>query len=86
MASVASLREHLVEELNDLLNAEQQLTEALPQMAERASSHELRTAIRSPSPKRGSTPSASPRRSNSLARSLGKTCEAMEGSSKKARS
>jgi ferritin-like metal-binding protein YciE len=46
MASVASLREHLVEELNDLLNAEEQLTEALPKMAERATSRELRTAFR----------------------------------------
>ena len=44
MASVASLREHLVEELNDLLNAEEQLTEALPKMAERATSRELRPA------------------------------------------
>jgi ferritin-like metal-binding protein YciE len=47
MGSVASLREHLVEELNDLLSAEQQLLEALPQMAERASSRELRTAFKS---------------------------------------
>src|SRR5437762_1024534 len=38
MATVASLREHLVEELNDLHNAEQQLIEALPQMAQRATS------------------------------------------------
>ncbi len=47
MASVASLREHLVEELNDLLSAEQQLLEALPEMAERASSRELRAAFKS---------------------------------------
>jgi ferritin-like metal-binding protein YciE len=47
MASVTSLREHLVEELNDLLNAEQQLIEALPQMAEHASSRELRAAFKS---------------------------------------
>ena len=46
MASVASLREHLVEELNDLLNAEQQLVDALPKMAERAASRELRAAFR----------------------------------------
>lgn len=47
MASIASLREHLVEELNDLLNAEEQLIEALPKMAARATSRELRTAFRS---------------------------------------
>ena len=46
MASVSSLREHLVEELNDLLNAEQQLIKALPKMAERASSRELRAAFK----------------------------------------
>ena len=47
MASVASLREHLVSELNDLLNAEQQLIEALPQMEEKAASKQLKTAFRS---------------------------------------
>jgi ferritin-like metal-binding protein YciE len=47
MASVASLREHLVEELNDLLNAEQQLIEALPQMEEKASTRQLKAAFRS---------------------------------------
>src|SRR5438552_3331147 len=35
MASVGSLREHLVQELNDLINAEEQLIEALPLMAPR---------------------------------------------------
>src|SRR5947207_282618 len=47
MATVASLREHLVEELNDLLNAEQQLIEALPQMQEKASNRQLKAAFRS---------------------------------------
>ena len=47
MASVGSLREHLVEELRDLVNAEEQLIEALPQMAERASRGELKAAFRS---------------------------------------
>jgi len=37
MGSVTSLGEHLVEQLHDLLNADEQLIEALPQMAERAS-------------------------------------------------
>ena len=47
MASVGSLREHLVQELNDLINAEEQLIEALPQMAEHASRRELKAAFRS---------------------------------------
>jgi len=47
MAAIASLREHLIEELNDLLDAEQQLVEALPIMADRASRRELKAAFRS---------------------------------------
>ena len=80
MASVASLREHLVEELNDLLNAEQQLIEALPKMAERASSRELRTAIRS---HLAETRQHAKRVTQALKqlgeKASGKTCEAMEG-------
>jgi len=80
MASVSSLREHLVEELNDLLNAEQQLTEALPKMAERASSRDLRTAIRS---HLAETKQHVQRVSQALKdlgeKASGKTCEAMKG-------
>jgi ferritin-like metal-binding protein YciE len=80
MASVASLREHLVEELNDLLNAEQQLIEALPKMAERASSRDLRTAIRG---HLSETRQHATRVSQALKqlgeKASGKTCEAMEG-------
>jgi ferritin-like metal-binding protein YciE len=80
MASVTSLREHLVEELNDLLNAEQQLIEALPKMAERASSRELRTAIRS---HLSETRQHAKRVTQALKqlgeKASGKTCEAMEG-------
>jgi len=47
MSSVQSLRDHLVGELSDLLNAEEQLIEALPEMAKRASGAQLRTAFRS---------------------------------------
>ena len=47
MAYVASLREHVVEELNDLLNAEHQLIEALPEMQKKASRRELKAAFRS---------------------------------------
>jgi ferritin-like metal-binding protein YciE len=80
MASVESLRDHLVEELNDLLNAEQQLIEALPRMAERATSRDLRTAFRS---HLAETRQHEKRVAQSLKqlgeKASGKTCEAMEG-------
>jgi ferritin-like metal-binding protein YciE len=41
-----SLRSHLVEELNDLLSAEHQLVQALPQMEAKASRRELKAAFR----------------------------------------
>lgn len=80
MASVASLREHLVEELNDLLNAEQQLIDALPMMAERASQRELKAAFRS----HLAQTKMHERRVTQALKQLGeqasgKTCEAMEG-------
>lgn len=80
MASVASLREHLIEELNDLLNAEQQLIEALPTMAERASRRELKSAFRS----HLSETKRHAQRAEQALRALGeeatgKTCEAMKG-------
>jgi ferritin-like metal-binding protein YciE len=40
-----SLRDLLVEELRDLYNAETQLVDALPKMAEAATSHELKSAF-----------------------------------------
>jgi ferritin-like metal-binding protein YciE len=80
MASVASLREHLVEELNDLLNAEQQLIEALPQMHEKASTRELKAAFRS---HLAETRQHEQRAAQALRQlgeeASGKTCEAMEG-------
>jgi ferritin-like metal-binding protein YciE len=80
MASMASLREHLVEELSDLLNAEQQLVEALPQMAERASSRELRAAFKG---HLAETKQHEKRVGQALKQlgeeASGKTCEAMEG-------
>jgi ferritin-like metal-binding protein YciE len=80
MASVGSLREHLVEELNDLLNAEQQLIEALPQMAERASSRDLRTAIRSHlSETRQHVKRVTQALKQLGEKASGKTCEALEG-------
>jgi ferritin-like metal-binding protein YciE len=45
--AVESLRTHLIEELNDLLDAEDQLTKALPKMAEAASTTTLRKAFES---------------------------------------
>jgi ferritin-like metal-binding protein YciE len=45
MPTVASLRAHLVDELTDLLSAEEQLVDVLPRMAERTSSPKLRAAF-----------------------------------------
>ncbi len=78
--AVASLREHLVEQLNDLLNAEQQLIKALPQLADRAASKELKAAFKS---HLGQT-RIHERRVTQALRQLGEkpdghTCEAMEG-------
>jgi len=80
MATVASLREHLVEELNDLLNAEQQLIEALPEMAQRASSRDLKAAFKN----HLAETRTHERRVSQALRQLGErpdgtTCEAMEG-------
>jgi ferritin-like metal-binding protein YciE len=80
MASVGSLREHLVAELQDLVNAEEQLIEALPQMEKRASRRELKSAFRSHL-------AETRRHAQRAARALkmldedpsGETCEAMEG-------
>jgi ferritin-like metal-binding protein YciE len=80
MATVASLREHLVEELNDLLNAEQQLVEALPEMAQRATSRDLKAAFKN----HLAETRTHERRVSQALRQLGEhpggtTCEAMEG-------
>ena len=80
MATVASLRDHLVDELNDLLNAEQQLIEALPQMEAKASARPLKAAFRS----HLAQTRAHERRVSQALEQLGeeangKTCEAMEG-------
>ena len=80
MASVGSLREHLIDELNDLLNAEQQLIGALPQMAERASRRELKAAFKS---HLAQTRTHEKRVAQALKllgeKADGNTCEAMEG-------
>jgi len=80
MAPVASLREHLVEELNDLLNSERQLIDALPQMQEKASNKQLKAAFRS---HLAQTRTHEKRIAQALRqlgeKADGKTCEAMEG-------
>ena len=45
MAGIRSLRVHLVDELSDLLDAETQLTKALPKLAVSATSKPLRSAL-----------------------------------------
>jgi ferritin-like metal-binding protein YciE len=45
MANAESLQDLLVEELKDLFDAEKQITRALPKMAKKASSEELRAAF-----------------------------------------
>jgi len=80
MAEVASLRNHLVDELNDLLNAEQQLIEALPQMEQKASTRQLKAAFRSHlAQTRGHERRVSQALEQLGEDANGKTCEAMEG-------
>jgi ferritin-like metal-binding protein YciE len=80
MASVASLREHLVEELNDLVNAEQQLIEALPQMAQRAANRQLRAAFKSHLAETRQHEKRAKQALRQLGeKASGKTCEAMKG-------
>jgi ferritin-like metal-binding protein YciE len=80
MAAVESLRTHLIEELADLLDAETQLTKALPKMARAATTKPLKAAFQSHlAETRGHIT-----RLNRALRELGerprrKTCEGMEG-------
>ena len=80
MAAVDSLHAHLVEELTDLRDAETQLTEALPKLAQSAASRELRTAFQ----KHLKETRTHLTRIDQALRALGekpssKTCEAMKG-------
>ena len=80
MAATESLRTHLIEELTDLLDAENQLTKALPKMAESATSRQLRAAFNNHLRETHGHIT----RLNQALRLLGeepdsKTCEAMEG-------
>jgi ferritin-like metal-binding protein YciE len=80
MGSTATLRDHLVDELNDLLNAEEQLIEALPKMAKNASDRQLKAAFQSHLTQ---TRAHAQRVSQALKalgeKPAGKTCEAMKG-------
>jgi ferritin-like metal-binding protein YciE len=80
MAAVDSLHAHLVEELTDLRDAETQLTQALPKLAESATSRELRTAFQ----KHLKETRTHLTRIDQALRALGEkpsseTCEAMKG-------
>ena len=80
MAAVDSLHAHLVEELTDLRDAETQLTQALPKLAQSATSKELRAAFQ----KHLKETRTHLTRIDQALRALGekpssKTCEAMKG-------
>lgn len=80
MAAVDSLRTHLIDELVDLLDAENQLTKALPKMASSATARPLKTAFQ----KHLGETRGHVTRLNQALRSLGekprrKTCEGMKG-------
>lgn len=80
MATVDSLRTHLIDELIDLLDAETQLTETLPKLAQAATSPTLRSAFQ----KHLKETRGHVTRLNQALRALGekpssKTCEAMKG-------
>ena len=80
MAAVDSLHAHLVEELTDLRDAETQLTQALPKLAQSAASRELRAAFQ----KHLTETRTHLTRLDQALKALGekpssKTCEAMKG-------
>jgi ferritin-like metal-binding protein YciE len=80
MAAVDSLHAHLVEELTDLRDAETQLTQALPKMAQAATSRDLRAALQ----KHLKETRTQLTRLDQALRALGekptsKTCEGMKG-------
>ena len=80
MATVGSLKEHLITELKDLLSAEQQLIKALPKRVDQATSAQLKTAFRS---HLGQTRMHERRAAQALRalgeKAAGETCEAMKG-------
>ena len=79
MAKIGSLEPLMIEELRDILDAEKQVTKALPKMAKAASSEQLRAAFQ----EHQRQTSEQIQRLNQVfeeigARPRGKTCEAMK--------
>jgi ferritin-like metal-binding protein YciE len=75
-----SLRDLLIEELRDLYNAENQLVEALPKLAEAASSNELKSAFNHHLDETRKHVSRLERIFQQIGeKSSGETCEAMKG-------
>jgi ferritin-like metal-binding protein YciE len=75
-----SLRDLLIEELRDLYNAETQLLDALPKMAQAATSHELKTAFEHHLEETRGHVSRLDKVFQQLGeKSSGETCEAMKG-------
>ncbi len=75
-----NLQDALVEELRDLLNAENQLTKALPKMAKACDSKELSTAIKNHLQETREQVVRLEKMIKSLGKPVrGKTCEAMKG-------
>jgi|SRR5271166_1007997 len=74
-----SLRDLLVEELRDLYNAETQLVDALPKMAEAATSHELKSAFEHHLEETREHVSRLENIFQQIEEATGETCEAMKG-------
>jgi ferritin-like metal-binding protein YciE len=75
-----SLRDLLIEELRDLYNAETQLVDALPKMAEAATSQELKSAFQHHLEETRGHVSRLDRIFQQISeKSAGETCEAMKG-------
>ena len=75
-----SLRDLLIEELRDLYNAETQLVEALPKMADAAASHQLKSAFHHHLEEtRGQVSRLESIFQQMGEKASGETCEAMKG-------
>jgi ferritin-like metal-binding protein YciE len=80
MAAIDSLRTHLIDELVDLLDAENQLTKALPKLAQSATSRRLRTAFQKHLQEtRGHIKRLDQAFRHLNEKSKSKTCEGMQG-------
>jgi ferritin-like metal-binding protein YciE len=80
MPTTGSLRAHLIDELVDLLDAEHQLTGALPKLAQAATSRPLRAAFqRHLKETRGHVTRLSQALRELGEKSSSKTCEGMQG-------